>query len=229
MEHIQPPRGTYDADDAELGLGGIIIKLKADAHKVFMVDLTSGEPTPFGNEKKRVIESQKAAGILRVDERINLGLSNRYLSDTNPARLLLAEKIRIFSPDVIFCPYPEDVHPDHIAATKIVEAARFYAKYTGVKLKGKPYYACHLFYYFCTHLRIIPRVSFVVDISDFFKEKMKAIRCYRSQFISNPKNRFVFDYIKTVNRYLGSLVRTRYAEAIYSREVIKAGDLSGLI
>lgn len=216
-------------DDAELGLGGTILKLKRQKHKVFIVDLTDGEPTPYGNKERRLKEARKAAECLGIDARDNLGFENRYLFDTREARLKLAEKIRIFKPDVIFCPYPEDAHPDHIMASRITEGARFYAKYTKVKLKGRPHYPFYLFYYFCLHLRKLPEISFLVDISEQFEQKMKAIKCYRSQFIDNPDNRFVFEYMKTHNRYLGSLIRVKYAEAIYCREIIKVNDITDLL
>jgi bacillithiol biosynthesis deacetylase BshB1 len=216
-------------DDVELGLGGTILKLKKQGHKVFIVDLTNGEPTPYGTEERRMREAQKAAEVLGVDARCNLGLENRYLFDTKEARLKLAEVIRIFKPDILFCPYPEDAHPDHVMASRITEGARFYAKYTKVNLKGQPHYPFYLFYYFCLHLRTLPEISFLVDISEEFQQKMKAIRCYRSQFVDNPKNRFVFDYIKTQNKYLGSLIRVEYAEAIYSKEVIKVKDIADLL
>jgi bacillithiol biosynthesis deacetylase BshB1 len=215
-------------DDIELGLGGTIIKL-AKRHKVFIVDLTSGEPTPYGDEERRRRETQRSTKILGVEDRFNLGLENRYLFDTKEARLILAERIRLLKPDIVFCPYPDDAHPDHVACTKIVESARFYAKYTKVKLKGRPHYPFYLFYYFCTHLRIIPKISFFIDISREFTRKMKAIRSYRSQFIDNPSNRFVFEYIKMQNRFFGKLIRTQYAEGIYSKEVIKVVDLAYLL
>ena len=216
-------------DDAELGAGGTIVKLKQQGHRVFIVDLTSGEPTPFGTEEIRKRETQKATKILGVDKRINLGLENRYLFDTKQARLLLAEKIREFKPDIIFCPYPEDAHPDHLAATRIAEGARFYAKYTKIKLKGSPHYSCYLFYYFCMHSRVVPKISFLIDISGQFKEKMKAIKCYKSQFITNLKNRFFLDYIETQSRYFGKLIHSEHAEAIYSKEIIKVENLLFLL
>lgn len=211
-------------DDAELGIGGTIIKLKREGHKVFIVDLTSGEPTPYGDEEKRKKETLHSNKILKIDKRVNLGLENRFLFDSREARLMLAERIREFKPDVIFCPYPEDAHPDHVAMAGITEGARFYAKYTKTKLKGEPHYPFYLFYYFCTHLRIIPEASFFIDISGVFKEKIKAIKCYRSQFVDNPQNRHIFDCIETRDKYLGSLVRTEYAEAVYSREAVKVSD-----
>jgi bacillithiol biosynthesis deacetylase BshB1 len=216
-------------DDAELAIGGTIIKLRQKGYKVFMIDLTSGEPTPYGTEERRKKETFRATNILQIAGRKNLGLTNRYLFDTKVARLLLAEQIRLFRPDVILCPSSQDAHPDHIATSKITEAARFYAKYSKLKLKGKFHYAGHILYYFASHLRAVPQFSFCVDISEQFKEKIKAIKCYRSQFIDNPKNRIIFEYIELQNRYLGKLVHCEYAEAIYSHEAIKIDDLSTLL
>lgn len=213
-------------DDSELGIGGTIIKLKEKGHKVFMVDLTSGEPTPYGTEEKRRKETLKATKVLGADERTNLDLENRYLFDDKEARLSLAEKIRKYKPDFIFTPYYEDAHPDHLAATKITEAARFYAKFTKVKLKGSPHYTKYLFYYFASHLRIIPRMSFLVDTSKQFRKKVKAVECYRSQFIDNPGNRAAFDYIETQNKYFGKLISCDYAEALFSKEMFRIDDIS---
>lgn len=216
-------------DDAELGIGGIIIKLRHKGHKVWIVDLSLGEPTPYGDKEKRKKETFKANKVLKIAGRVNLLLENRYLFDTKSARLLLAEKIRLFKPDILFCPSPEDAHPDHVASAKITEGARFYAKYTKLKLKGEPYYPFYIFYYFSSHLRSSPNFSFLVDISRQFKKKIKAVKCYRSQFVDNPNNRMIFDYIETQNKYFGRLIRCEYAEAIYSREVVKIEDLASFL
>lgn len=207
-------------DDVELGIAGTIIKLADKGNDIFIVDLTDGEPTPYGDRIKRKKETLRATRILGVRKRINLGLENRYLIDTKEARLQLAEQIRIFRPDIIFAPYYIDAHPDHIAASSIVVSARFYAKYSKIEMKGEPYYTPFLLYYFCTHLKKILQPSFLVDISLQFSRKMKAIKCYRSQFIDNSNNRIVTEYVKTINRYLGMLIYKAYAEPLYSEEVI---------
>jgi len=216
-------------DDAELGIGATIIKLQQQGHDVFLIDLTSGEPTPYGSLRQRRQETERATRILGVKRRENLALENRYLSDTKQARLLLAEKIRQCRPDAIFCPYHEDAHPDHRAATAICEAARFYAKYTKIALKGKPHYTPYFFYYFCSHLRIMPKISFLVDVSGQWSDKLKALRCYRSQFAINKNNHFIFEYLKTLNRYLGMLAKVQYAEAVYSKEPVKVADLGHIL
>ena len=47
-------------DDAELGMAGAILKFKAEGAKVGVLDLTSGEPTPFGTLEKRAAETAAA-------------------------------------------------------------------------------------------------------------------------------------------------------------------------
>ena len=66
-------------DDAELGMGGAILKLKAAGQRVGVLDLTTGEPTPHGDEETRARETAQATEILGLDFRENLGLPNRSL------------------------------------------------------------------------------------------------------------------------------------------------------
>ncbi|MCR4413614.1 MAG: PIG-L family deacetylase, partial [Thermoguttaceae bacterium] len=40
-------------DDAELGMGGTILKLRSEGRSVGVLDLTNGEPTPFGSPEIR--------------------------------------------------------------------------------------------------------------------------------------------------------------------------------
>lgn len=216
-------------DDAELGMSGIILKLKDRGHRVWIVDLTTGEPTPFGNEKLRRKETEKASLKMNLNGRFNLGLENRYLFDTKEARLRLAEKIRILKPDIIFAPNYDDTHPDHTAAAEIAVGARFYSKFTKTELKGKPHYPPCLLHYHFSHKRTMPEFSFLVDISNYFKKKVEVIRCYRSQFIVNKKNRFLLKSTEKLNSYLGSLIHVEYAEPLYSSEALKISDITRLL
>ena len=211
-------------DDAELGMGGTILTLKEKKHYVAIIDMTSGEPTPYGSKDKRKKETREATKILGVDERLNLDLPNRYLFDSKDARLLLAGKIRLIRPDIIFCPYPEDAHPDHKSAASISEGARFYTKYTKISLEGEPWYSEYLFYYSCSHLRKIPSMSFLIDISAHYRNKTKAMQCYRSQFFDNPKNRSVFEWVEARDRYYGTLIKKQYAEPFFCNEALNVSD-----
>src|ERR1051325_4516158 len=111
-------------DDQELGMGGTIIRLAAQGHRLHVVDMTNGEPTPFGSIEKRAAESAAAAKVMGV-ERTLLGLKNREVVHNIESRHKLAALIRVHRPDALFVPFPLDAHPDHVAVTKIAEDARF--------------------------------------------------------------------------------------------------------
>ena len=54
-------------DDQELGMGGTIAMLAAEGHRVVILDMTSGEPTPSGDPATRAKEAAAAAGSSRFD------------------------------------------------------------------------------------------------------------------------------------------------------------------
>src|SRR5262245_26631579 len=141
-------------DDAELGAGGTILALLAQGLRVGVLDLTNGEPTPHGSPEIRARETEAATTILGLTWRCNLGLINRRLEATLDARARLAGVFRQLRPRILLAPYWEDAHPDHVAATALVEAARFWSKLTKSDLPGEPHYPAKILYYFCVHLRI---------------------------------------------------------------------------
>src|SRR5689334_8560941 len=110
-------------DDAELGAAGAILKLKAEGRRVGVLDLTDGEPTPHGSPEIRARETAAASEVLGLDWRENLGLPNRRLEATLEARHKLAAVIRRERPRWLLAPYWVDAHPDHVAATQLIEAA----------------------------------------------------------------------------------------------------------
>ena len=62
----------------------------------------------------------------------------RRLEADLSARAKLAGVLRELRPRVLFAPYWEDAHPDHVAASALVDAARFWAKLTKTDLPGAP-------------------------------------------------------------------------------------------
>ena len=218
-------------DDAELGMAGTILKLKAEGLAVGVVDLTSGEPTPLGDPETRRQETAAATAILGLDWRENLGLVNRSLEPTLAARAALAGVLRQTRPRWIFAPFWIDAHPDHVAATQLTEAARFWAKLTKTDLPGQPHYPERIFYYYCVHLRLVPQPAFVVDISDQWEKKQAAIACYRSQFIEGrPEQPPTFiDRLRHQASTWGWSIGTLYGEPFASREPIGLATLQGLL
>jgi N-acetylglucosamine malate deacetylase 1 len=217
-------------DDAELGVGGTILLLKAQGARVGILDLTDGEPTPHGSPEIRRAETEAATRILGVDWRGNLGLPNRALQADLDSRHRLAGALRQLRPRWLFAPYWEDSHPDHVAASALVDAARFWAKLTKTDLPGEPHFPQRVVYYFAVHLRLHPRPSFVIDITPHLEAKMRAVACYRSQFIegrpATPPT--LLDDLKDRARYWGWAIGSGYGEPFVCREEIGLRSLRDL-
>src|SRR5215831_8037063 len=218
-------------DDAELGVGGAILLLKAEGAAVGVLDLTDGEPTPHGSPEVRRRETDAATAVLGLSWRGNLGLINRKLEADLDSRARLASIIRQLRPRFLFAPYWDDAHPDHVAASALVDAARFWAKLTKTDLPGDPHYPRRIFYYFSIHLRIHPRPSFVLDITPHLETKMRAVACYRSQFIEGRPTEppTLLDDLKDRARYWGWAIGAGYGEPFICREEIGLRGLSELV
>jgi N-acetylglucosamine malate deacetylase 1 len=213
-------------DDAELGMGGTIAKLVAQGHRVHLVDMTNGEPTPLGDPATRAAEAAAAAKILGV-ERTTLDFPNRQVVHDLSSRHKLAAVIRRHRPDWLFLPYPLDAHPDHVAVTRIGEDARFDAKLTKSDIPGTPCYPKRIIYYFCTHLRLNIAPTFCLDISDTLDKKMSAVLAYQSQFVKN--NSPVPEMVKTMAHYFGGRIGTAAAEPFFTHEVLGFSGLDQLV
>ncbi len=218
-------------DDAELGLGGTIALLQSRGWKVGILDLTSGEPTPLGSVETRRKETAAANEALGNPWRMNLGLPNRSLEPTLDHRRTLAEVFRKVRPRLLFAPFYEDAHPDHLAATKLVEDARFWSKLSKSDMSGEPFHPARILYYFSVHLRIVERPSFVIDISPFADAKRKSLECYDSQLVANQPagKRAVIDAVFDRTRFWGQTVGVMHAEPVASREPIGLGNLDVLL
>jgi bacillithiol biosynthesis deacetylase BshB1 len=218
-------------DDAELGAGGAILKLRAEGRKVGVLDLTNGEPTPFGSLEKRARETAAATAILGLDWRENLGLPNRSLEATLEARHQLAGVIRQTKPRWLLAPYWIDAHPDHVAATELIEAARFWAKLSKSDIPGDPHHPERIYNYYCVHLKMAPQPAFILDISEFWERKLAAIQCYHSQFVEGrPTDPPTFlDRLRDEAAFWGKTIGVKYGEPFNCREPMGLSSLGGLV
>lgn len=217
-------------DDAELGMGGTISKLIHQGRRVGILDLTNGEPTPFGSPEIRAAETSAASQILKLTWRQNLGLVNRQLQPTLEARAALAGVFRQTRPRWIFAPFWVDAHPDHVAATELIEAARFWSKLTKTDLPGTPYHPERVYYYYCVHLKMHPVPAFVVDITDQWIQKRDSIASYASQFIVGREHDSpsFLERMESQASYWGQMIGVRYGEPFASREPIGLTNLDSL-
>jgi N-acetylglucosamine malate deacetylase 1 len=218
-------------DDAELSAAGTLLKLKSLGYRTGVLDMTRGEMGTRGTPEGRAEEAREAARILKLDVRLNLEQPDGHLWLTEDTRRAMVRVIRKYKPKVIFTPHWDDPHPDHAATSRIVrDAARLasmrrYDEEHGLDAVRVPALAHVVF-----SRLVVP--SFIVDVSDFVEEKMRAIRAHASQFYradaSEPETRIsdknFLQQIEWRMRYYGSLIGTAAGEAYYVREALNVED-----
>lgn len=215
-------------DDVEIGMGATVAKMVRTGARVGIVDLTNGEPTPYGSPEVRAAESTAAAKVLGATRRTLSG-ANRYLLDSIEARTELAEVIRELRPRVLFIPYADDAHPDHVAASSIALAARFYGKFTKTTMAGTPVYPERVYRYMAVHQRIVAEPSFIVDVSEDLPTKLLALRAYESQFSANPANTGIYELMEQTAAMWGGLGRVGAGEPFFSLEPVAISSALDLL
>lgn len=188
-DHLDVVAVAPHPDDLELSCAGTLAMLVAQGYRVGMIDLTTGEPTPRGDEATRAREAEEARAALGVQVRVNLGLPNRVLMDSPEHRFRLATLFRRHRPSVVIVMAGRTpaASPDHHQGHLLVEAARFYSQLTkwDDRFEGTaPHRVPQLVYApvpFDAEIRHW-HSTFVVDITSTFEQKMRAVAAYRSQF-----------------------------------------------
>lgn len=210
------------ADDAEIGMAGTIAKHTAAGLKVGLCDLTAAEMSSNGTVELRKEEAQQAADLLGVSVRTNLGLSDRGLFITEEHVAAVTAEIRRFAPAIVFAPYWEDRHPDHIACSKLVEEAVFNAKLRKYMPDKQAVSAPQLFFYFINDLG---RTDLIVDVTEQYGLKEQALSCYRSQFtkplgadaVSTPLTEGYIERVRSRDMLLGQRRLIPYAEGFATK------------
>ena len=218
-------------DDAEISVGGIILTARRQGLRVGVIELTNGEPTPHGSPEIRQAETARATELLDLTWRDNLGLPNRSLEETTHSRRELAAVFRLTRPKMLLAPWPEDAHPDHVVASRLVDSARFWAKLSRSDIPGKPWWPPRLYHYWSIHLRIHPSPAVVVDISPVLEQKLAAVQAYESQVLTGRPQEFptLLDDIRDRSRYWGWTIGTAYGEPLGSREEFGLSSLDPLL
>lgn len=217
-------------DDIELTCGGTVIKLARKGYQIGIIDLTQGESGTRGDAQIRKEEAHKAAKIMGITLRENLGFSDANIEINHESRLKVIGVIRQYRPRLIFLPYWQGRHFDHINCSHLVNQAAFYAGLAKIQTGQKAYRPLRVIYYMVRHEF---RPSFIVDISNYFEYKMKAIKAYESQFAtsiapgeaSTALNLPAFlKGIELRARYYGSFIGVDYGEPFYVREALELED-----
>ncbi|MBS4022180.1 MAG: bacillithiol biosynthesis deacetylase BshB1 [Dethiobacter sp.] len=220
-------------DDVEIGVGGTLIKHAAMGYKCGIVDLTAGEAASNGTPEIRRKEALKAAGIMGMAVRDNLGLPDARLQVDEESLRAVIEVVRRYRPKVVITPYHRDRHPDHIRASQLVREAAHLSGLHRWPADGEPHRPPVIAQYF---LAVFEEPSFIVDISEYYVKKMGALAAHESQFgqpsdtdwrtlVNNP--RFIH-MLQSRDQYVGSLIQVFYGEGIYREHRMIVDDITKL-
>jgi bacillithiol biosynthesis deacetylase BshB1 len=223
-------------DDVELNAGGTLLKLKHRGHTTGILDVTRGEMGTRGTVEARMQEAADAARILKVDVRRNLGLPDGHVWLTEETRTQLVRVLRELKPKLLITHQHDDPHPDHNHIVDLVREAsrhaslRKYDPETGGERIPAPIVAHIVF-----SRNVVP--TFIVDVTKFAEEKMKAISAHRSQFYdpnsSEPETALTgktfLDRLRARMTYYGSLIDVEAGEPFYVREALNIEDPLALL
>jgi len=158
-------------DDESVGCGGALRLHALEGDQIVTVFLTSGEGGGHGEADHGATRRQEAARAARI-----LGIGELQFWEEPDGRLrarpALAERLTALieerRPELVYAPQPDDDHPDHRAAARLVRRAVAAAR-------AKP--AIRFFEIWSP----LGDMDEIVDISAVIADKRRAIRAYRSQ------------------------------------------------
>ena len=220
-------------EDVELSCGGTIALLAALGYRVLLVDLTKGELGTNGSPDLRAQEASAAAQRLNVIGRQNLGLPDGGINSHDPRQLSsVVTCLRETKPRVVFVPYWEERHPDHVEASHLITRAAFFSNVGGYQTVAHNvrHDVKQIIYY---QMRTEFAPSFIVDISGHVSTKMEAIKCFGSQVASgaSESNQATLlnsarslSAIEARDGHFGAMIGVAFGEAFYVRNALSVSD-----
>lgn len=223
-------------DDAELGCSGTIAKYISEGYKVGLVDFTVGELGTRGSGEIRLKEAEAAAKVLGLSIRENLYFRDGFFVNDETHQLKLISIIRKYQPEIVIANAVEDRHPDHGRAAALSTEACFYSGLRRIETKDSDGNAQSAWrpknvFYYIQDRYIEP--DFVVDITDFWDIKDKAIRAFESQFFdpnSKEPNSYIsspefIQFVQARSQEMGHKIGVKYGEGFTKSKTLKAEDL----
>ena len=226
-------------DDVELSASGTLLR-HADLGKTFgLLDLSRGELGTRGTPELRAAEAQASARILKAAFRETLDIPDGLFVQSPDNWLKIIRVLRACRPEIVLCNAPDDRHPDHGRAAKMVLDACFYSGLEKIETidnegnkQGK--WRPSAVYHYIQDKQLTP--DFVVDITPYFHRKMEAIMAFRSQFYA-PENegpetpisgKDFLDFMEAKARVFGRPMNAQYAEGFISARTPGVANLFDL-
>jgi bacillithiol biosynthesis deacetylase BshB1 len=212
-------------DDLEIGLGASIACHVSLGFRVGLCDLTAGEMGSNGTVEERLAEAEAARAVLGGAWRLNLRWTDRAIGATPDHARSATELIRRARPRAVALPYWADRHPDHVAASQVLTEAVFNSALRRFAAEGDPWKVEWSCYYFINDSTV---PSFVVDVSDHYETKRRALACHASQFRPSDGNavqtrltsRTFQQLIESRDAQFGALAGVAYAEGVMVKDPV---------
>jgi bacillithiol biosynthesis deacetylase BshB1 len=192
-------------DDVELGCGGTLALLARGGRSVGILDLTRGEAGTRGTPQTRAAEAAESARILGARFRDGLDLGDGNLRTDRAAELEVIDVIRRRRPRLVFAPLPNDRHPDHVRAGRLVADAAFYAGLRSLETGRAPHRPQQVVFFPSTFLA---EPTFLVDVTAALETKLAAVKAFRSQFF-DPASKEPETFISSPEFLEGVTARAR--------------------
>ncbi len=229
-------------DDMELGCAGTLLMEKRNGKKTGVIDLTRGELGTRGTPELRAVEAAKAAEILGLDVRENLGMADGFFRNDEEHQRKLIRVIRKYRPEIVLANSLEDRHPDHGRAGHLISEACFLSGLRKIETlddAGQPqaHWRPKYVFHYIQDRYMTP--DFVYDVSPVFDTKVASIKAYSSQFFSSdysadePQT-----YISTpeflnavIGRHqmFGKMIGVPYAEGFITEKMIGIRDFASFV
>src|SRR6201996_4369212 len=229
-------------DDVELGCAGTLLMEKRNGKRTGVVDLTRGELGTRGTPELRTHEAAKAAALLQLDVRENLGMADGFFRNDEAHQRLLIRAIRKYRPEIVLANSLEDRHPDHGRAGHLISESCFLSGLRKIETtdeEGRPqeHWRPKYVFHYIQDRYIKP--DFVYDITPVFEAKLQSIQAYSSQFfsseyggaepqtyISTPE---FLDAIIGRHRMLGKMIGVPYAEGYATQKMVGIRDFDAFV
>ena len=229
-------------DDVELCCAGTLIMEKRHGKKTGVVDLTRGELGTRGTAELRDVEAARAAEIMQLDVRENLGMADGFFRNDETHQRQLIRAIRKYRPEIVLANALDDRHPDHGRAGHLIKDACFLSglrKIETVDVDGLPQEHWRPKYVFHFIQDRYAHPSFVYDVTAAFEDKLSSIKAYSSQFhsttygsdepqtyISTPE---FLSAIIGRHQMFGKMIGVKYAEGFITEKMTGISDFDSLV
>ena len=203
-------------DDAEMDMGGTMLKFVEGGYSIKYICLTRGEMGTYGDADSRTLEFKRACAIAGCEGEL-LDFKDTEVENTPAARIRLARIIRELRPKLVFAPYHTNplgelgglANVDHYACGSLIRDAVKMARLDKT-VPDMPKHTVQKLYFYMVPRDVQP--TLYVDVSDMIERAWKLIEAYQSQMKIELKGQGVKHILMTRRASYGLELGVQYAE-----------------